>query len=231
MRLHRYRSPRTIALSFAVLALVLMQAPLSAQAQSTTYGLKAGDRITVEFYASSGVEVPEIAGERTIARDGSVYMPLIGRLDVTGLDATAIREALESRYEPFYSDAVIDVVAELRLSVTGAVRSPGNFFVDPTSTLVDVLAMAGGASAELSVSNINIPSDPSQVRLVRNGETQILDMRADFIDPSVATMRVESGDWLYVPPRERSRIRDEITFWGSIIGFITSIFVLIQVSN
>ncbi len=230
MRLHRFRPTRTASLSAAVLALALMQAPLAAQARGS-YGLKPGDRITVEFYASSGVEVPEIAGERTIARDGSVYMPLIGKLEVEGLDATAIREAMERRYEPFYSDAVIDVVAELRMSVTGAVRSPGNFFVDPTSTLVDVLALAGGAASELSVSNINIPSDPSQVRLVRNGVTRILDMRADFIDPEIASMPVESGDWMYVPPRQRSRIRDEITFWGSIIGFITSIFVLIQVSN
>lgn len=216
--------------SLVPLVALALAVPVSAQESPLTYGLKPGDQLTVSFYTSAGEEVNEIAGELTIARDGAVFLPFIGTVQVAGLDAPAIRNRLVSLYAPYFEEPVVDVEARLRVSVTGAVARPGNFFVDPTTTLVDLLAEAGGAN-EIAPVIDRVFADPSQSRLVRGGQVTIVDIRADAPDPSLAAIPVESGDWLYIPYSERSRLREQVSFWGQIISVITSVAILINVSS
>jgi len=222
------KGPRAAVRTALALLALGVAAPASAQ-DDISYGVKPGDQLTISFYTSAGEEITEIAGDRTIARDGNIFLPFLGTVEVEGMDAPGIRQLLVRRYAPYFENPVIDVEARLRVSVTGAVGQAGNFFVDPTTTLVDLLAQAGGA-LELAVNTDRIVSDASQVRLVRAGETQIVDMRPDALDPTTAMRRVESGDWLYVPFAQRSRLREEISFWGSVVGLITSIVILFNVT-
>jgi protein involved in polysaccharide export with SLBB domain len=210
---------------------VMVAGPLVAQQVApASYGLKPGDRLTISFYTSAGDEVGEIDGDRTIARDGAIFLPFLGTVGVEGMDAPAIRDMLVTLYAPYFEDPVIDVEARLRVSVTGAVARPGNFFVDPTTTLIDLLAEAGGAN-EIAPVIDRVFADPSQARLVRRGEVIIVDIRADAPNPQLAAIPVESGDWLYIPYSERSRLREQISFWGQIISVITSIAILVNVTS
>jgi len=211
-----------------LLSILSIAVPAAAQ-NDATYGVKPGDQLTISFYTSAGEEISEIAGERTIDRDGNIFLPFLGTVEVEGLDAPSIREMLVGDYAPYFDNPVIDVEARLRISVTGAVNRPGNFFVDPTTTLVDALAQAGGSQEFAAIAD-RVISDPSQVRLVRRGTTRVVDMRPDALNPSAALGLVESGDWMYVPFAQRSRLREEISFWGSVVGLITSIVILINVT-
>ncbi|MDT8369001.1 MAG: polysaccharide biosynthesis/export family protein [Longimicrobiales bacterium] len=220
------RSTPGLALIAAALAL---SAPLAAQQEASAYGVEGGDQLTITFFTSAGEEIREIAGERTVGRDGNIFLPFLGTVRVEGMDAQVIRELLVERYAPYFENPVIDVEVRLRVSVTGAVGRPGNFFVDPTTTLVDLIAEAGGAS-EFAINTDRVIADASQVRLVRDGTTRIIDFRADSLDRDRALAPVESGDWLYVPFAQRSRFREEISFWGSIVGLITSVVILFNVT-
>jgi len=223
------RSPLRAVLEVVTCVLLLGTAvPASAQ-DDPSYGVKPGDQLTISFYTSAGEEIAEIAGDRTIARDGNIFLPFLGTVEVAGLDAPSIREMLVRLYRPYFENPVIDVEARLRVSVTGAVARPGNFFVDPTTTLVDLLAQAGGAQ-ELAVAFDRVFADPAQTRLVRETETLIVDMRPEAEERELANSLVESGDWLYVPFAPRSRLREEISFWGSIVGLVTSVVILFNVT-
>jgi len=222
-------NPLRAGLRALPLLLLLGSALPAAAQQDISYGVKPGDQLTISFYTSAGDEISEIAGDRTIARDGNIFLPFLGTVEVEGMDAPAIRQLLVRRYRPYFENPVIDVEARLRVSVTGAVSRPGNFFVDPTTTLVDLLAEAGGVQELTVMANIQF-ADPSQVRLVRGGTTDIIDVRPDSIDPEIARMPVESGDWVFVPFAQRSRLREEVTFWGSVLGLVTSIVILFNVS-
>lgn len=114
----------------------------------------------------------------------------------------------------------------MRVSITGAVGQGNIYFLDPTTTIMEAMAYAGGINSELAVNSLMIPSDPSRVRLVRDNEIEILDLRADALDAEILNRRVQSGDYIFVPSRPRSKIRDEITFWGSVVGFATSVLLL-----
>ena len=231
---HLPTAPVAVPLAALLLAVTTAASPAPLAAQEVTaeaavpsYGVRPGDRVITRFFSGAGEEQRAIAGERTVDREGQIFYPFIGPVDVVGLDATEIRQELERRYASYYSNAVVDVVVELRVNVTGAVRSPGNFFLNPSSTLVDALAEAGGSGLDLAVTAQHLPADPSEVRLLRDGEITILDLRPDHARHDVLDMRVQSGDWLYVPPRERSRIRDEVTFWGSLVSFAASVVGLV----
>jgi len=193
-------------------------------APQPSYGVRPGDQVVTDFFTASGDRLQVIAGTRTVDREGNLFFPYIGTVNVSGMDARAIRETLEARYsEGFYTDPVVDITVQLRVNVTGAVRLAGSYLVDPSSTVVDVLGRAGGAGLDVAVTSNQIPADPERVRLIRDGETLILDLRPETASPDFLQLRVQSGDWIFVPPQGRSHIRDEIQFWGSVLGFIGSL--------
>lgn len=215
--------------AFLVALLALLLVPTGAMAQD--YGLRSGDQLQISFYTAAGEEIREITGERLVDRAGNIFLPYVGTVRVLGMDATGVRERLEELYASFYDSPVVDVQVQLRVSVTGSVMRPGNYFVDPSSTLIDALATAGGVTPDVTISNINIPSDPSRVRLVREGETRILDLRADAATPESLNLRVASGDWIFVPVKQRSRFRDDLLFLGSILSVATSVALLVTLVN
>ena len=148
-------------------------------------------------------------------------------MSVLGIDAQAIRELLEERYGALYSDPVVEVVANIHVNITGAVSRAGQYFVPPTATLVDALALAGGAGSEVDVGLQGGASDPARVRLVRDGVATVIDMRPLDVRPEVLSLRVQSGDWLHVPRAIRSQLRDDVTFYGTILTTLLTFASLI----
>ena len=193
----------------------------------THTGVQPGDRVTIAFYTGAGTRLTQVSGERTVDPNGELFLPFLGTVPVIGMESAGIRELLEVRYSALYSDPVVEVVTNVVVSITGAVRNPGQFYVSPSATLVDALALAGGVTSEVDVALQGGASDPSQVRLVRDGTATIVDLRPLGIRPEVIELRVQSGDWLYVPRAERSQLREEITFWGSAFGALFTLASLI----
>lgn len=199
---------------------------LSGQEQ---YSVQPGDQVQIEFFTGAGTRLDEVAGTRIVDMVGEIFLPYVGTVTVTGLDAAGIRDLLVEQYAGFYASPVVDVAVRLRVNVLGSVRNPGHFFVDPTCTVIDAIAMAGGFTSEFEYGGGGgggNASDPSQVRLVRGQDTRILDLRAESEQPDHFSIRIQSGDWLYTPPRPRSRWRDEIIFWGSVASLMTSVVTL-----
>ena len=195
--------------------------------EDPAYTLRPGDRITVEVFTAAGQKVDVVAGERILDRSGDVYLPYVGTIHAAGLDQTSIRETLVTAYSGFYSEPVVNVKVELRISVTGAVPRPGQYFMDPTATLLDALSAAGGVNPEYAVVGNQIASDPRKVQLVRGWERTLLNFHPIEITQETLLMRIQSGDWLNVPAENRTAVREQVLFWGSVLSFMTSIAGLV----
>ena len=190
-------------------------------------GVQPGDRVIIAFYTAAGTRLVEVSGERTVDPNGELFLPFLGTVSVIGLESGVIRELLEKRYGALYSDPVIEVVTTVNVYITGAVRNPGRYFVPPSATLIEALARAGGVTSEVDVALQGGASDPSQIRLVRDGVGTVIDMRPLAIHPEIASLQVQSGDWLYVPRAQRSQLKEDITFWGSAFGALFTLASLI----
>lgn len=213
---------------FLLVAALLSPASILAQdrLREINYGVLAGDEVVIRVFTSAGAQLDEISGTRIVDPSGQIYLPYVGTLKIEGMSAPEIRNLLEEEYAALYFNPVVEVVSRLKVNVTGAVRNPGHYLLDPSSTIIDALANAGGVASEIDIGQY-AASDPASSRFVRAGELFILDLRPNTDDPSVFALPIQSGDWIHIPIADRSRVREQVQFWGGIVSLVTSTIALI----
>ncbi len=107
--------------------------------------LGPGDLIEV-----SVVDMPELSGRKVrVPRQGSISLPLLGEVSVTGRSAAELEEDIRRRLEQKYMhDPQVSVFVHerrsQRISVLGAVRKGGVLELSERLRLADALAMAEG---------------------------------------------------------------------------------------
>jgi polysaccharide export outer membrane protein len=217
-----------IRASLVIAAALFAQSLAAQQGDAVDYGVRPGDEVATTFYTAGGEELSSVQGSRLVDREGDLFFPFVGTVHVEGLDAGEIRALLLEKFQPFYKDPVITVDVKLKVNITGVVGQPGHYLLDPTTTVIDAVSQAGGTGLEFTISN-NAAADLENSRLVRDGRTIIIDLRPEAADPATLTTRVQSGDWIHVPPKARSRVRDDITFWSGVISLFTSIVATIAI--
>ena len=193
---------RSLLLALITLAWVTAAHPCPAAAQADSAGaphlsadsaqvphraevfLQPGDKVRLKVWRE-----PDLSGEFVVDQDGVIVLPHVGRLEVGRLSTDSLQALLVARYAGSLRDPAVEVTALRRVSVLGAVRSPGLYYVDPTITLAGVLALAGGASPD---------GNQTRFELLR-GDAR-LQVRL-FQEPSLADSSIQAGDQLRVPER------------------------------
>jgi protein involved in polysaccharide export with SLBB domain len=153
-------------------------------AQDSLDVLRPGDLIRLRIWRE-----PDMSGDYTVDERGYVIFPRLGPLLVTNESAEGLRARLVSEYQVFLRNPSIEIIPLRRINVLGAVTKPGLYPVDPTMTIADALALAGGATSQ---------GRSDKVELLRDGEriTANLDKRTRIGDSPI-----RSGDQLWVPER------------------------------
>ncbi len=169
--------------------------------------IRPGDVVRLRIWRE-----PDLSGEFTVDETGTVVLPKLGAVTITGESAGLLRAKLVRAYEGFLSHSAVEVTVLRRLLVLGAVRNPGLYTVDQTMTVEDGLALAGGATPLGS---------PSHVELLRHGQKLPvrLTLRTQLTDSSI-----RSGDQLYVP--ERSWISRNPGVFVGIVSAVATTLVL-----
>ena len=146
--------------------------------------LQPGDMVRLKIWRE-----PDLSGDYAVDESGQVVFPKIGPLTVTRISADSLKSLLITTYATYLRNPSVEVTLLRRVNVLGAVRNPGLYQVDPTMTLVDVLAMAGGRTPD---------GQKDRVDLLRQGEPEPIHLR---VEARVADVPVHSGDQLIVPER------------------------------
>jgi len=151
--------------------------------------------------------VDELSQTVRVADDGSITMPLLGRLEVAKLTKTEL-EILISRLlsEGYVRDPQVTVFIKeyesKRVAVTGAVKRPGSYEMLGRKTLLEMISLAGGLDADPG-KNIFIfrhRPDGATARIPVDLERLVFDA-----DPAL-NLVVEPSDIIYVPVIEKVRI-------------------------
>lgn len=109
--------------------------------------LSPGDVFSVRVFGEEA-----LSGQHQVAADGTIDFPLIGAVEVVGLEPTEVADKLQTelRERDMLRDPHVSVYVEKyaskRISVVGAVADPGAFALEPGMTVVQAISMAGGFS-------------------------------------------------------------------------------------
>lgn len=186
--------------------------PLGATVQQQgepDYLIGPGDVIEVDVFGND-----DLSRTATVQTNGTVTLPLLGDVAVSGLAARAIAEKLK---DLLGRDYLVNPQVEVRIkdylsqfvSVVGEVQVPGRKPIKGRTRLIDALVEAGGfntrASGEVVVTRISgaFPGG-SHVLTVRLGGTLTPEGQRAIESPLV------SGDIISASPREYVTVEGEV---------------------
>jgi polysaccharide export outer membrane protein len=168
----------------------------------TDYRIGRQDLLEIEVFG-----VDELSQTARVGDDGSISMPLLGRLMVAGLTKTELEHLIARLLgENFVRDPQVTVFVReyesKKIAVTGAVKRPGTFEMLGRKTLLEMISMAGGLDSDLGKEIIvfrRLDQEPTRRIAVD------LDRLVYQADPAL-NLLLEPNDIVYVPTVEKIRI-------------------------
>lgn len=132
-------------------------------ADKSSYLIRSGDVVEVRVYQED-----DLNSKTRVDEEGTVVLPLIGRVPVRGLNTELARKAISDRYEADYLNhpqvtVLVSDFAPRRFVMMGQVARPGVYEIPSSErlNLLQAIAMAGGYTKI---------ADPTKVRIRRSTE-------------------------------------------------------------
>jgi polysaccharide biosynthesis/export protein len=167
-------------------------APVDRVPVPADYVLGPGDELLIRAWGKISIDA-----RVTIDRDGQIYLPKVGTLNVAGLRYNQVDGYLHSAISALFKDFELNValgqLRSIQIFVLGSARRPGAYTVGSLSTMVNALFVSGGPSATGSMRHM---------QLIRNNqvvtEFDIYDLvkRGD----KSHDRPLLPGDILFIPP-------------------------------
>jgi len=130
----------------------------------------------------------ELSGEFPIDENYNLLFPLIGPINVRFLSVAQLRERLNTDLSQLFQRPFIAVTPLFRVAVLGEVLKPGLYSADPTLTVFDLLALAGGPTRD---------ANQKKLQLLRGGENIHVSVEpATIARSTLRELGVHSGDQL-----------------------------------
>jgi polysaccharide export outer membrane protein len=131
---------RALPGALLVLAACTPQRPVSlAPLPDRPWTVLPGDEVRVRVYRE-----PELSGQWVVNGKGEVFVPGLGRIMAAGLTADSLTAQITAGYSKRIVDAIVDIGIVRSLPVLGQVHSPGVYAAEPTNTVQQIVAKAGG---------------------------------------------------------------------------------------
>lgn len=161
--------------------------------------LGPGDEVSMHVFGQ-----PDMTGDIDVADNGTIQVPLAGVVHVAGLSpsqaALAIEAALrKGQYlvNPHVTLTVLKSQSQ-RVSILGEVRAPGIYGIQSNTTLLELLAQAGGetenGASTVYILRLGGPGNPMQRIAV-----DLRGLAQSGTAPQAAEISVRGGDQIYVP--------------------------------
>ncbi|MBK6512694.1 MAG: polysaccharide biosynthesis/export family protein [Polyangiaceae bacterium] len=161
------------------------------------YVLGPADGLSINVWQNG-----DLSTQAIVRPDGTITMPLVGDLKVSGKTPSAVRDEIKVAISQYVkAEAAIVTVAvtgvnSYRFTVTGNVTNPGSFSSTYYVSIAEALAMAGGPSRFADTSSIEV------IRLGRDGKMRRIPVNFDDIETRSrpeANVIVVAGDTIHVP--------------------------------
>ena len=179
----------------------------------TSWSVEPGDVIRLKNWFA-----PEQSGDLIVNERGIALIPTVGHIPVQGLSADSLEQRIVRAFTGRVDPSRVDVQLYRPITVTGGVKNPSVHLVDGPTSVLSVVAKAGGAIR---------PGGDSRVYIVRTGEAT----REVSVADRIADLGVRASDQLYVqdPPfvvRNEMAIRSAYELVQFGLGLLTIYYLI-----
>jgi polysaccharide export outer membrane protein len=119
------------------------------------YEIAPGDALEISVWKDES-----LTRQLIVPPDGIISFPLVGDIDVKGLNVTKLRDILTKKLSVYVPDSTVTVMLlganSLSAYVIGKVNKPGQFPIGMDTNVMQILAMAGGLNPFASQKDIII---------------------------------------------------------------------------
>jgi polysaccharide export outer membrane protein len=159
------------------------------------YVIGTDDVLSILFWKDK-----DLSAEVTVRPDGMVTLPLLNDVKAEGRTPEELRDALKTAAEAYVEDpnptVIVKEIKSRRVFITGQVEKPGPYALTSETTVLQLIAMAGGMREFADGEKITI------LRKSPSGETIVLPfnykdvLRRKNLDQNV---QLKPGDTVVVP--------------------------------
>lgn len=167
------------------------------------YRLGSGDVISVKVF-----EYPDLATEARVSQRGNITFPLVGEVKVGDLSVNEAERTIAQRldkggyiHHPQVTLIVLSFQSQ-KVLVMGQVNTPGRYALEDASTVMDLLALAGGIAHQTAAENATL--------VHKDGDKENIDLHALFDGDAAQNRFVRGGDSIYVPRAPQFYIYGEV---------------------
>ncbi len=154
------------------------------------YKISLRDKFTVILSGSK-----EDIFDLSVKLDGTILFPEIGSISVAGETFGEVKEKISNLVDQVYIGVRVDLsiknLSSKKISIVGAVKTPGTYLVSPFSTITSALSYSGGISEIGSLRKI--------ILIRSSGEKFTFDLYDLLIDGNRSNdITIESGDTILI---------------------------------
>ncbi|SFZ78899.1 polysaccharide biosynthesis/export family protein [Chitinimonas taiwanensis] len=178
-------------------------APLDNVPVTPDYVLGPGDELLIRGWGQVDIDVTA-----TVGRNGAIFIPKVGNLNVGGLRyqdvVPQVKAAVGRIYKNFDLTVSMGQLRAMQVFVVGQAKRPGTYTVSSLSTLVNALLASGGPAPGGSM---------RAIQLKRSGKVvTTFDLYDLIVDGDKQNdVRLLPGDVVYIPP-----VGTQVAIYGSI---------------
>jgi polysaccharide export outer membrane protein len=163
-------------------------------AEAFTFG--PGDTLRIWVWRHDDLTV-----DVTIAPDGAISYPLVGRVVLAGLTYEQVVDKLQAGVDEYYVDAQVSVnvvqVTNQKVVVIGEVASPQVLQITNELSLLEALTRTGGINPDARTRNVLVVRGGMEKPVLFTVDVDAIFGRGDFSQ----MVYLQRGDIVYVPTR------------------------------
>ena len=205
------------------------------------YFIQINDVITIQIYTNNGETLVDPNNELkmtspsskespvqikyTVYADGNVTLPMIGKIQLAGLNIVQVDSLLSIKYGNFYTAPFVKTTV---LSKRVIVFGPDGGKIIPLDyqgiNLIEVIAKYGGIKLDGKSNNIRVIRGD-----LKNPDVQLVDL-STIEGLKLAYTDIEPGDIVYIEPKRRI-LKDVITDimpFATMMSSLATVIILIK---
>lgn len=189
---------------------------------NNSYRIKTGDEIEILAW-----EHPNFNTQTTVSGLGSISVPLIGEINVSGLTQSELYNLIHRELGEYIRGEINLTVTvrsseNLLVSIFGRVTRPNNYTLVEETSLLEVISSAGGTTDNANIRDIKIYRKSGNPNFIDVDLTQYLESG----NMSSEQLLVYPGDIVYVPQKNNA-VRE----MGDFLRDVILLFGIFSIAN